>query len=129
MIAGRGFSGGVELGASRDYLRSMLGSGVSAAPDFGGEAQDYFMQAGMVILYDGAGVAVQMVAVAPARPSFEGIALIGRSLDEVGQEALNRGISVSAEEAELQFLEAGFRIWPARVGPGESLPVVGVSIP
>jgi hypothetical protein len=129
IVGHRGFSGGVELGADRGCLRSILGPGFATTPEFGGVALDKFLETGMVVLYDSAETAVRLVAIQPARPIFEGVALLGRSWAEVQRDALARGVGVVAREAEFWFPGGGFRVWPARVAPGEGLPLVGVSFP
>ena len=116
----------MRLGGRRAELRELLGAGIATVPDIGGAGQDHFKQAGIVATYDGDDVVVRLTATAPAQPSYEGMALIGRTWDELLADAAARTIATVAGEAEIEFPAGGFRVWPLLVSGAH--PIVAVSL-
>jgi hypothetical protein len=123
---GRGFAGGLYLGAARQQIRSLLGTGIQSRPEIGGAGQDNFLDVKVVVVYDSADTVIRLTAVDPTRPSIDGMSLLDRTWAAVYQDAVARGIPVVEEEAELYFPAAGCHAWPL-IGGRDGL-LAGVSV-
>ncbi|MER6105315.1 hypothetical protein ABT115_24150 [Streptomyces sp. NPDC001832] len=122
----RGGFGAVRLGAAREEVRQLLGSGMVSVPEFGAVWQDHFFSVGAVVGYDSEERVIRIVVTRPAQVVHRGMELLGRPCGEIKTEARRQGVAVIEREAELYFPESGFSLWTARAGD-DALPVIAAA--
>ncbi len=88
---------------------------------------DHYWAEGLVAKFDAEDRVVDVIALAPAKPTLGDIGLLGRSYNELRDVLMAAGFSIQDKPAELYVAELGVSVWWSRDSE-EPLPSVAVAV-
>ncbi|MCO5968446.1 Rossmann-fold NAD(P)-binding domain-containing protein [Actinoallomurus soli] len=112
LVSGRGTET-VRLGQSRQELRALLGPALQSVPPYGGTAQDWYFDHGLILTFDEDSrlttLVIGYVGVS-GTAWFEDVQLLGRGYAEVTADLAARGVRVEQEVLGGRVPEHGFSL-------------------
>ncbi|GAA4628611.1 hypothetical protein GCM10023196_045690 [Actinoallomurus vinaceus] len=103
----------VRLGQSRQELRALLGPALQSVPPYGGAAQDWYFDHGLILTFDEASrlttIVISYVGV-EGTAWFQDVQLLGRGYAEVTADLAARGVRVEPEALGGRVPEHGFSL-------------------
>jgi hypothetical protein len=119
--------GGIRFGDLRSEVRQRMGEGMSSSSG-AGSRMDHYWAEGLVAKFDAEDHVVEVIALAPAKPTIDGIEVLDKSYGDLRDSLTAAGFGLQEKPAELHIPELNASIWWSR-DTREAIPSVAVAVP